>query len=158
MFILMISYGSSMAMHLNGDTIELQHYPHGHTDGDTVVFFTTSNVVHMGDHFFKDRFPFVDMASGGNAVSFADNVAAVLQKVDDSTVIVPGHGSLANKADLQRYHSMLVETGAEVHSMKSSGMTLKQVQARGLKDKWQPWGAGFINQDNWISFLYASLD
>ena len=153
----LVSYGTSMAMHLNGDTIELQHYPHGHTDGDTVVFFTTSNVVHMGDHFFKDRFPFVDMASGGNASSYAENVAAVLQKVDDSTVIVPGHGSLATKADLQRYHAMLVETRAEVHSMKASGMTLKQVQARGLNDKWQSWGAGFINQENWISFLYASL-
>ena len=154
----LVSYGTSMAMHVNGDTLELQHYPRGHTDGDTVVYFTRANVVHMGDHYFKDRFPFVDLASGGNAVSFADNIAAVLQKVDSKTVIVPGHGALADKADLQRYHAMLVETQAEVRAMKSSGMTLKQVQARGLDDQWQSWGGGFINQDNWIVFLYTSMD
>ncbi|MCZ6830978.1 MAG: MBL fold metallo-hydrolase [Gammaproteobacteria bacterium] len=153
----LVSYGDSMALHLNGNTIELQHYPRGHTDGDTVVFFTTDNVVHMGDHFFKDRFPFVDMGSGGHAGNYAANVAAILAKVDADTVIVPGHGALANKADLQRYHDMLVETRAEVGGMKSSGMSLEQIQARGLDLRWESWGTGFINEENWIVFLYASF-
>jgi glyoxylase-like metal-dependent hydrolase (beta-lactamase superfamily II) len=154
----LVSYGDSMALHLNGNSIELQHYPRGHTDGDTVVFFTTDNVVHMGDHFFKDRFPFVDIGSGGNAAGFTDNVKAVLAKVDANTVIVPGHGSLANRADLQRYYQMLVETRAEVGAMKSSGMNLQQVQQRGLDSRWDAWGSGFINEEKWISFLYASFE
>jgi glyoxylase-like metal-dependent hydrolase (beta-lactamase superfamily II) len=153
----LVSYGDSMALHLNGNSIELQHYPRGHTDGDTVVYFATDNVVHMGDHFFKDRFPFVDIGSGGNAASFADNVKAVLARVDANTVIVPGHGSLANKADLQRYYQMLVDTRAEVAAMKSSGKTLKQAQQRGLDSRWDSWGAGFIDEEKWISFIYASL-
>lgn len=153
----LVSFGDSMALHLNGNSIELQHYPRGHTDGDTVVYFATDNVVHMGDHFFKDRFPFVDIGSGGNAASFTDNVKAVLAKVDANTVIVPGHGSLANKSDLQRYHQMLVDTRAEVAAMKSSGMTLQQVQQRGLDSRWDSWGTGFIDEEKWISFIYASL-
>ena len=154
----LVSYGDSMALHLNGNTIELRHYPRGHTDGDSVVFFTTDNVVHMGDHFFKDRFPFVDMDSGGHVGGYATNVAAILDSVDAQTVIVPGHGSLANKADLQRYHQMLQATRAEVGAMKSSGMSLEQVQERGLDLRWASWGTGFINEENWIAFLYASFD
>ena len=98
------------------------------------------------------------MGSGGHAGSYADNVAAVLARVDDETVIVPGHGSLANKADLQRYYDMLVQTRAEVGDMRSSGMSLEQVQDQGLDAKWEAWGVGFINEENWINFLYASFD
>jgi glyoxylase-like metal-dependent hydrolase (beta-lactamase superfamily II) len=151
------TYGDSMALHLNGNSIELQHYPRGHTDGDTVVFFATDNVVHMGDHFFKDRFPFVDIGSGGHAGNFAANVKSVLDRIDGNTVIVPGHGTLANRADLERYYQMLVETRAEVGAMKSAGKSLEQAQAQGLDERWESWGAGFINEENWISFLYASF-
>jgi len=154
----LVSYGDSMALHLNGNTIELQHYPRGHTDGDAVVFFVTDNVVHLGDHFFKDRFPFVDMGSGGHAGGYTANVKALLSRVDKDTVIVPGHGSLADKADLQRYYQMLVDTRAEVGAMKDSGKSLEQVQERGLDPRWESWGAGFINEKTWIGFLYASFD
>lgn len=153
-----VSFENSMALHLNGNTIELQHYPRGHTDGDSVVYFVTDNLVHMGDLFFKDRFPFVDIGSGGHAGSYADNIASVLTRVDDDTVIVPGHGSLANRADLQRYYDMLLQTRAEVGEMRSSGMSVEQVHGKGLDARWETWGTGFINEENWINFLYASFD
>ncbi|WP_200821175.1 hypothetical protein [Oceanicoccus sp. KOV_DT_Chl] len=76
-----ITYPESMQLHFNDDTLNLQHYPNGHTDGDTVIFFTKANVVHMGDHLFFPMFPFVDLGSGGNVVSYANNIAEVLKKL-----------------------------------------------------------------------------
>jgi cyclase len=152
-----VSYADSMALHFNYDTLQLQHYPNGHTDGDTVVFFVGSNVVHMGDHFFKDRFPFIDIDSGGSADGYLANIKSILHKVDGRTIIVPGHGDLADRSDLQRYLQMLEETRTELAQMKAEGLSLKAMQERGLNAKWQSWGGGFINQANYISFVAASL-
>ncbi len=152
-----VTYRESMALHFNDDTLELQHFPAGHTDGDSVVFFVGGNVVHMGDHFFKDRFPFIDLASGGSAEGYLKNIASILTRVDDDTVIVPGHGSLAKREDLQRYHQMLTQTRAEVVQMQAEGLSLEAMQARGLDAVWQSWGAGFINQANYIAFIAAGL-
>ena len=152
----LVTYADSLALHVNGDTVEVQHYPAGHTDGDSVVFFVKANVVHMGDHYFKDRFPFVDLASGGSVDGFVDNIAALLERVDGKTVIVPGHGDLANRADLKRYYQMLLETRKTVRDMLARGMDLEAIQARGLGKKWEAWGKAFINEDTWISFIVAS--
>lgn len=151
-----ITYADSAALAINGDTLELQHYRNGHTDGDSVVFFVQQNVAHFGDHFFKDRFPFIDIGSGGSVQGYVDNIEQLLTRVDARTIIVPGHGGLANRADLQRYHDMLVATRAEVKGMQRKGMDLAAIQAAGLDPAWASWGGGFINQDNWIGFLVAS--
>jgi len=152
-----VTYGDSLVLHMNGDDVEVQHFPTGHTDGDSVIFFVGENVVHMGDHYFKDRFPFVDLGSGGNVLGFTRNIASVLARVDDNTVIVPGHGDLANKADLQRYLTMLESTTEMVRSHLEKGMTPEQIAEQGLGEEWASWGSGFINEQAWISFIAGSL-
>lgn len=152
-----LTYDSTLTLHMNGETVKLVHYPGGHTDGDTVVFFEDANVVHAGDHFFNGFFPFVDVGSGGNVLRMADNVKAILDRIDDDTKIIPGHGPLASKADLQAFHAMLVGTAAEVKAMKDQGMGLEQIQQQGLSDRWEPWADGFLSTRVWIGIVYASL-
>lgn len=152
-----VTYQQSMALHFNGDTVELQHYPSGHTDGDSVVFFAAANLVHMGDHFFKDAFPFVDVSSGGNVFGYLANIEAILQRVNDDTVIVPGHGGVANRADLQRYRDMLATTSGQVKAALERGDSVQTIVDRGLGAQWQSWGQGFISEENWIRFIAASL-
>ena len=152
-----VTYGDAMALHFNGADIELQHYPGGHTDGDTVVFFSQHNVLHTGDLFFKNRFPFVDISSGGNALVYADNVAKLLARVDDKTVIVPGHGSVASKTDLERYHLMLTRNIDTVRSAIAAGKSVDEVIAAGLGDEWDIWGSGFVDEPSWIRSIAASL-
>ena len=152
-----VTYGDSLVLHFNKDDIEVQHFPTGHTDGDSIVFFAGENVVHMGDHFFKDGFPFVDLGSGGNALGYAENIAAVLARVDEQTVVVPGHGDISGKEDLQRYHHMLTTTIALVRAGLEEGKSAEQIAADGLGEEWVSWGSGFINEQTWISFIAGSL-
>lgn len=151
-----ITFRDSLALHFNDDDIEVQHYPKGHTDGDSVVFYSKQNVVHTGDLFFKDAFPFVDLDSGGSVAGYIINVEALLQKLDDKTMVVPGHGSLATKADLERYLEMLKQTRAVVHSKLLKGTSLDKIVAAGLGKKWQSWGSGFISEEKWIRTIAAS--
>ena len=152
-----VTYGDAIALHFNGDDVEVQHAPRSHTDGDSVVYFSAHNVVHMGDLFFKDRYPFVDLGSGGNVLSFTENVASVLARVDDDTLIVPGHGQLANRSDLQRYHEMLVTTTATVKAKLAQGMSVAAIAEDGLGDDWVAWDSGFISTEAWVGFIAASL-
>jgi cyclase len=153
----MVTYGDSIALHFNRDELRVQHYPGGHTDGDSVVFFTGENVIHMGDHYFKDKFPFVDLGSGGNALSLTANVAEILAQIDDSTVIVPGHGNLANRAELARYLEMLTATTALVQSGLAQGMSVEAIAKQGLGEEWESWGQGWIKEPVWIGFIAGSL-
>lgn len=154
-----VTYRDAMSLHFNDSTILVEHYPGGHTDGDSVVFFPADNVVHMGDLLFTDRFPLVDLDNGGNVLGLTTNVAAVLNRIDDKTVVVPGHGpTLASKADLQRFHQMLLATTELVKSRLGQGMSVEEISQQGLGEQWQSWGEGFINTGIWISFIAGSLD
>lgn len=154
----MVTYGDSVSLRFNHDTLLVQHYPNGHTDGDSMVLFTGENVLHMGDHYFKDVFPFVDLGSGGNVLGLTANIAEILTQIDDSTVIVPGHGSsLATREELVRYHEMITATTALVQSRLAQGMSVEAITEQGLGEEWDSWGSGFINESAWISFIAASL-
>ncbi len=151
-----VTFETGLALHFNGDDIEVQHFPRGHTDGDSIVFFNKENTVHMGDHFFNGAFPFVDLGSGGNVKSYAANVKVVLGRIDDDTMVVPGHGVLANKADLLRFHNMIIETSALVESRLDQGMSVKEITDQGLGEQWASWGKGFITEASWIAFIAGS--
>jgi glyoxylase-like metal-dependent hydrolase (beta-lactamase superfamily II) len=153
-----VTYGDAMALHFNGADVEIQHYPGGHTDGDSVAYFAQDNVVHMGDLLFLDRFPFVDVDSGGNVFRYIAHVESVLARLDDKTVVIAGHGGpLANKADVQRFRDMLVTTSALVKDKLAQGESLEAITAGGLGEEWSAWEWNFINEAAWISFIAASL-
>lgn len=152
-----ITYSQSLNLHFGGENLELVHYPGGHTDGDTVVFFRNSNVIHTGDHFFNGFFPFVDVDSGGNVLRMANNVADIIDRIDNDTVIIPGHGPIADKEDLKAFHTMLIGTYADVQTKIMDGMDLAEIQEQGLSELWQPWTKGFLDEKTWISIVYASV-
>ena len=152
-----VTYDTTVSLHFNGEEIRVVHFPAGHTDGDSVVFFTASNVIHMGDDFFAGRFPFIDLDNGGSVEGLTRNVAEVISKAPAGVKIIPGHGPLSTVEDLRAYHSMLVETTELVRTRLRSGRTLEQAKAEGLPDKWKEWGTGFINTQDWIGIVYRSL-
>ena len=152
-----ITFDKSLAVHFNNEEIRAIHFPNGHTDGDSVIFFTGSNVVHMGDDFFAGRFPFVDIENGGDVVNLSRNIGEIIGRLPAGVKIIPGHGPLSTIEDLKLYHRMLTETIDIVRKQAEAGKSLEQIKAAGLPDTWKSWGTGFIKTDQWIELIYRSL-
>tara|TARA_B100000745_G_scaffold242303_1_gene164632 strand:+ start:4130 stop:5113 length:984 start_codon:yes stop_codon:yes gene_type:complete len=152
-----VTYHHKMNLYINDEQVQLIHLPGGHTDGDSIVHFKNSNVIHLGDHFFNGFFPFVDVQNGGNVVQMAKNLRGILDLIDEKTVIIPGHGPLADKADLVAFIEMLEGTSAEVKALKDKGLSLEKIQAKGLSSQWDSWTDGFLNTPMWIGIVYSSL-
>ncbi|MBF3336533.1 MBL fold metallo-hydrolase, partial [Leptospira interrogans] len=93
------TYDQSMSVHFNDAEVRAVHYPNGHTDGDSIIFFTKANVVHLGDDFFVGRFPFVDLDNGGSVSGLTKNIHDILAKLPADVKIIPGHGALATRED-----------------------------------------------------------
>ena len=130
--------------------------PVSHTDGDLVVWFKEANVLHMGDLFFADRFPFIDLKSGGSVAGYISNVKLLLSQIDDKTRLVPGHGDLMDKAGLQRFLTMMEQTLSEVNALKAQGKTEDQIVAQGLSAQWKSWSWNFITEERWIRTLFQA--
>jgi len=152
----MITYWQGLSIHFNGEEIKAVHFKKGHTDGDTVIFFTGSNVVHLGDDFFVGRFPFVDLASGGSVEGLVRNIGEMIQMIPADAKLIPGHGPVSTIDDLKDYHQMLIETTLIVRKHMKDGKTLEQIKAAGLGEKYKEAGSGFINQDAWIETIFTS--
>ena len=152
----MVTYTDTMSLHLNGEDIRLVHFPNGHTDGDTVVFFTKANVVHLGDDFFVGRFPFVDVWSGGSVQGLINNIEALIGQIPANAKIIPGHGPLATIDDLKAFHQMLRETSKHVQDQMKSKKTLDEIKKAGFPEKYKTWGEGFIKPDQWAELIYRS--
>ena len=152
-----VTYDIGVSIHFNDEQIMIGHLAGGHTDGDSFVYFMDSNVIHLGDQFFAGRFPFVDVASGGNAVGLRDSIGNVLDRLPEDAKVIPGHGSLSTVDDLETYHRMLEESIATVKAAKEAGKSVEEIQAAGLSDEWAGWGSGFINESVFIGFIFESL-
>ncbi|HEY0365447.1 MAG TPA: MBL fold metallo-hydrolase [Pyrinomonadaceae bacterium] len=152
-----ITFNNALSVHFNGEEIRAIHFPQGHTDGDSVIFFSASNVVHLGDDFFAGRFPFVDLESGGTVEGLIGNIGELIGKIPPGAKLIPGHGPISTIDDLKSYHRMLQQTTEIVRQKIAAGKTLDQIKTEGLPAEWAPWGAGFIKTDLWVQTIYKSL-
>lgn len=152
-----ITYEESLSIHFNDDEIKAIYYPNAHTDGDSVIFFTKANVVHLGDQFFAGRFPFVDAESGGSVQGLVKNIGELVKILPNDVKIIPGHGSLSTLDDLKSYHQMLLETTEQVRKGMMAGKSLEGLKKEGFPEKYKTWGSGFIKTDGWIEAIYRDF-
>jgi cyclase len=151
-----VTFTDDVTFHLNGDDIRVHHVEHAHTDGDALVYWTRANVLHMGDTYFNGLLPFIDLESGGSVRGFVAAVDEALRIANAQTVIIPGHGPVATRANLQAYHDMLVELAGRVGLEIRAGRSLDEVKAMRLADRYgRP--TDFITPDAFIETLYRDL-
>ncbi len=151
-----LTYHDGITLHLNGDTIKVMHAPHAHTDGDSILHWQGANVFHMGDLFFnKVSLPFIDLDSGGSAYGVLAAAKRVAALTDEKSVIIPGHGPLATKADRAAYRARLADVIAAVESAKAAGKTLDQVTAMNVAGKYEIKG-GFMPTDGFVASIFNS--
>jgi cyclase len=154
----LITFDEDVSVHLNGEDIRAIHFPNGHTDGDSVIFFPQSNVVHMGDDFFNGgMFPFIDLDNGGSVQGIIAGDEKVLAQVPDDARIIPGHGPVGTKEDLRKFVQMLKDTSAAVQAGINQGKTLDQLKQEKVLAKWDSFGQSFIKTDVFTEILYDSL-
>ena len=152
-----VTFNDSLAIHFNDEEIRVIHFPNSHTDGDSVIFFTESNVVHMGDLFFSGRFPYVDLNNGGDVEGLIKHIEQLLTELPPDVKLIPGHGPLSDIDDLKTYHQTLVATTEVIRDQIEAGKSLEEIKAAGLPQKWRSWGAGFISTGRWIEIVHRSL-
>jgi glyoxylase-like metal-dependent hydrolase (beta-lactamase superfamily II) len=145
-------------LHFNGEDIHVIHVDPTHTDGDSIIVFPKSKVVHMGDTYMTISYPFADLSSGGNFDGFLATSDKVVGMTDATTKIIPGHGPLSNKADLKAWHDMLVEIRAAVKKQADAGKSLDAIKQAKLTAKWDDkWGGKFIKADQVVEFAFAAI-
>jgi cyclase len=151
-----LTYNHAVTLHLNGEDIRVLHFPSGHTDGDSIVFFPQSNVVHMGDEFVT-HFPFVDVEAGGSLNGVINAVENVIARVQPDVKVIPGHGQVSSLADLRAYLTMLKGTrDAVAHALKD-GETLVQMKQAKILDPWKNYAGEFVSEDAFWESIYVSL-
>lgn len=130
------TFGDRMSFHFNGERVDLLHFGPAHTAGDTAVIFRGSNAVHLGDVFNNAGYPFVDADSGGSLTGIVEFCEAVLEAIDEDTVVVPGHGPVTDYAELADYTEMLRTIRDRIAALVADGATLEQVVAAQPTREW----------------------
>ncbi len=153
-----LTFSDEVIFYYNDEEIIVKHFAHAHTDGDAVIHFPNSNVVHMGDIYFSGAFPFIDISSGGSIEGVINAIEQILPTLNDSTKIIPGHGKLSNKSEMAEHLKMLKSVKAEVKSLVDKGESedeiLKENPALKFAYKWE---TGFIKANQFTKFVYQSL-
>jgi glyoxylase-like metal-dependent hydrolase (beta-lactamase superfamily II) len=153
-----ITYADGLKLHLNGEEVRVVSVPPAHTDGDSIIYWTKSNVIHMGDLFFhKMSYPFVDRGSGGSVRGVIAATDRALTMANDMTKIIPGHGPVATKADLVAYRKMLSEIVAKVGAGVKAKKSLEQIKATRPADGYDVKADGFITADGFVETVYGEL-
>ncbi|HTE41662.1 MAG TPA: MBL fold metallo-hydrolase [Steroidobacteraceae bacterium] len=152
-----LTFDHSVTLHVNGEDIWALHYPSGHTDGDSIVYFSKSNVVHMGDDFVTYGFPYVDVLSGGSVKGIIAACEGTMGRLPKDAKVIPGHGPVSTFDDVRRYVTMLKETTAAVEKGVKAGKSIEQLKKDKVLDNWKQYSGTFISADAFTETLYVEL-
>jgi glyoxylase-like metal-dependent hydrolase (beta-lactamase superfamily II) len=152
-----LTFKDAVTFHLNGHTAHVFHVAKAHTDGDSVIHYPEINVIHAGDVMFNKLFPFIDLDSGGSVAGYIAGQKKIISMADDETKIIPGHGPLASRADLQAAVDMLEDANERVWALVVDGKSKEEVLAENpLADYHDTWNWGFITTERMTETLYRS--
>ncbi len=153
-----VTFTEDMTLHWNGDSIEIFHAPGAHTDGDTIVHFRESNVIHMSDTYFNGMYPLIDIDCGGSIDGMIAVAEEVLARSNERTKIIPGHGPLSNQSELQGYRDMLVTVRNAVSTLIQEGKSQQEATAAKPTAAIDPdWIGGVLEPDVFVAHVYTSL-
>lgn len=150
-----VTFSEDMSLHLNGDTLRIVHVHDSHTDGDALIKWEKANVLHTGDVFVRYGLPFVDLSSGGSINGLIAAVGAAIEMADAETRVIPGHGALASRTDMESYRAMLVDVRDRIAAAIAAGKTLDQIKADNPAKKY--YTGGFVNADAFATMVFESL-
>lgn len=152
-----VTFESELHLHFNGEDVRVVPAPHGHTDGDAVVFFPRAKVASLGDLYFAGMYPIFHPEHGGGLRSYLKNLEWVLTQLPSGTRVIPGHGPLADREELVRYVVMIRACLDTVEAGMKLKKSLQELQEAGLPPEWEPYSHGYRNTRQWIEAIHQSL-
>lgn len=152
-----ITYADSVTIHFNDEEIHAIYLGNAHTDGDTVVYFRKANVIHMGDLYFNGGYPFIDVPHGGSVNKIIEAISRILGKIDKDTKVIPGHGPLSNREELEGYRDMLVTIRNKILQLIKEGKTLEEVIASKPTAEFDKTHQLIMPKDLFVRILYEDL-
>ncbi len=154
-----VTFSKDITFHDGDETIMAFHVHKAHTDGDAMVYFTQNNVLHMGDTYFSERYPYIDLKSGGSIDGYIEAHRKALVVINEATKIIPGHGRPSDKAALEIYVQMLETIRDKVLAAIAAGKSLEEVKTDAdlTTDYDATFGTGFISPERFREMLYTSL-
>lgn len=145
-------------LRFNGETVRIRPFRSGHTDGDLWVHFETADVIATGDSYWNGHYPFIDYVAGGSIDGTIAQAETVLAASGANTLIVPGHGPVAGRGDLQEYRDILVDIRSKIAALKKSGKSLDEVIAAKPTAAYDAvWGTAVISPDLFVSLVYRGV-
>ena len=153
-----ITFNDTATFRLNGQTMHAFHVEEAHTDGDTVIHFVEADVIHAGDTYFNGFYPFIDTSSGGSLTGMISAAEEILALSGENTQIIPGHGPLSNREELEAYRQMLVDMRVRTESAIAQGLSLEEFLASDPSaDYDEDWGDGFLAPEQFLTIIYEDL-
>lgn len=153
-----ITFPNRMSLHLNGEDIELMHFEPGHTDGDVIVHFKNANVFHMGDLFVRYGYPYIDMGNGGSINGMIASLDQALNRMNDASLIIPGHGEVSKKADVETFRNRLADIRDKVAAALNAGTKAEDLAGLGITDEYDAeWGGSFIKGKDFVLIVAQGL-
>jgi len=150
-----VTFNDTVTFHINGEEVHAFHVDPAHTDGDSVIHFRKRNVIHTGDLFFNGRYPFIDLSAGGSFNGVISAAESILEIADEETRIIPGHGPLAMRADLEAYRDMLITVRDRIQALIAGGKSADEVvKANPTEGLDQTWGQ---SSERLVRIAYDSL-
>jgi cyclase len=153
----LITYDHELTLHMNGEDIRAMFVPHAHTDGDTLVYFTKSNVLHAGDNFVRYGFPYVDLDAGGSINGMIAALESTLDRLPTDVKIIPGHGQVSNVDDVRKFVAMLRDSRSAVERGIRAGKSVDQLKQEKVLSPWQEWDNTFVTTDIFTEMLYRDV-
>lgn len=152
-----VTYKDGINIFLDNEQIKLTHLPHGHTDGDSIVYFKQANVLHTGDLFFEVGFPYIDLDNGGTIKGYLTDVQYMIDNTPDNVVIIPGHGKLSNKTGLKAFAQMIDYSIKLVEQALADGKTETEILQKGIGEQYKDKSWQFITEERWLKTLIRGL-
>ena len=152
-----VTFADRVSVHLNGHRADVLHLAKAHTDGDAIIHFPEADVIHCGDVFFSGLFPFIDLASGGSLDGYIEGQKRILELAGDETRLIPGHGPLSTRADLEASVAMLEAARDSVQALIDEGKSADEAVAAAPLAEFEAMSWQFIDSERMVRQVYAAL-
>jgi cyclase len=152
-----ITVANSLTLHFNGDEIRMLYVPNAHSDGDLLFHFVKANVIHTGDVFFSNGFPFINISAGGTVEGMIKAADSILGICDEQTKVIPGHGPVSNADGVRAFRDLIASGRDRIATMVNQGKTLDDVLASKPVEGLYKGGESWFSADTFVKVVYLDL-